>query len=70
LAIPQVPPSVLTLPNTQIRVPIPHRTYYLAVKDGIPNRSILPDYEVKQSINDILSDNDTVMFRAIELARK
>ena len=60
----------VTLPNTQVRVIIPLRTYYLAVKDGIPNRSILPDYEVKQSINDILSDNDTVMFRAIELARK
>jgi hypothetical protein len=32
--------------------------------------SILPDYEVQPSINDILSDNDTVMFRAVELARK
>jgi C-terminal processing protease CtpA/Prc len=60
----------VTLPNTQVRVIVPLRTYYLAVKDGIQNRSILPDYEVKQSINDILSDNDTVMFRAIELARK
>jgi len=60
----------VTLPNTEVHIIIPLRTYYLAVKDGIPNRSILPDYEVKQSINDILSDNDTVMFRAIELARK
>ena len=64
------PTARVTLPNTEVRVIIPLRTYYLSVKDGIPNRSILPDYEVKQSINDILSDNDTVMFRAIELARK
>src|SRR5580704_5300826 len=64
------PTVLVTLPNTQVRVIIPLRTYYLAVKNGIPNRSILPDYEVKQSIDDILSDNDTVMFRAIELARK
>jgi Peptidase family S41 len=64
------PTVLITLPNTQVRVIIPLRTYYLSVKNGIPNRSVLPDYEVKQSINDILSGNDTVMFRAIELASK
>jgi hypothetical protein len=60
----------VTLPNTQVRVIVPLRTYYVAVKDGIPNRSILPDYEVRQSINDVLSGNDTVMLQAIELANK
>jgi hypothetical protein len=60
----------VTLPNTQVRVIVPLRTYYLAVKDGIPNRSILPDYEAQQSIDDVLSDNDTVMLQAIELANK
>jgi hypothetical protein len=60
----------VTLPNTKVEVIVPLRTYYLAVKDGIPNRSILPDYEVKPSISDLLSGNDPVMLRAIELARK
>jgi len=49
---------------------VPLRTYYLAVKDGNPNRSILPDFEVKPSINDLLSGNDTVMARAIELTHR
>jgi hypothetical protein len=64
------PTILVTLPNTQVRVIIPLRTYYLAVKNGIPNRSILPDYQVTQSIGDILSAKDTIMSRALELARK
>jgi Peptidase family S41 len=64
------PTIVATLPNTKVRLVVPLRTYYLAVKDGIPNRSILPDYEVKASIGDLLSDNDVVMLRALELAKK
>jgi hypothetical protein len=58
----------VTLPNTQVRVVVPLRTYFLAVKDGIPNRSILPDYEAQQSIDDVLSGKDTAMLQAIELA--
>ena len=62
-------PSVLiTLPNTKVRVRIPLRTYYLAVKDGQPNRSILPDYEVKPTISDLLSRSDPVMQQALKLA--
>jgi hypothetical protein len=49
---------------------VPLRTYYLAVKDGIPNRSILPDYEVKASIGDLLSENDVAFLRALELAKR
>ena len=60
----------VTLPNTKVQVLVPLRTYYLAVKGGNPNRSILPDYEVKPSINDFLSGNDTVMARAIEIAQR
>jgi hypothetical protein len=63
-------PSVaITLPNTKVRVRIPLRTYYLAVKDGQPNRSILPDYGIAPTIGDLLSRKDPVMERAIELAR-
>jgi len=60
----------VTLPNTKVRLVVPLRTYYLAVKDGIPNRSILPDYEVKPSISDLLSDTDPAMSRAMELAKR
>lgn len=58
---------LVTLPNSKVSVRVPLRTYYLAVKDGNPNRSILPDFEIKPSISDLLSGNDTVMARAIEL---
>jgi hypothetical protein len=64
------PTIVATLPNTKVRLVVPLRTYYLAVKDGIPNRSILPDYEVKASIGDILSDSDVAMLRALKLAKR
>jgi C-terminal processing protease CtpA/Prc len=64
------PTIVVTLPNTKGRLFVPLRTYYLAVKDGIPNRSILPDYEVKPSISDLLSGTDTAMSRAMELAKR
>ncbi len=57
------------LPNSKVGVRVPLRTYYLAVKDGNPNRSILPDYQVKPSISHLLSGNDTVMARAIQLAQ-
>ncbi len=60
---------LVILPNSKVGVRVPLRTYYLAVKDGNPNRSILPDYEVKLSISDLLSGSDTVLARAIELAQ-
>lgn len=60
----------VTLPNTKVRLLVPLRTYYLAVKDGIPNRSVLPDYEVKASIDDLVSGRDVVMIRALERAKR
>jgi hypothetical protein len=62
------PSTLITLPNTKVRVRIPLRTYYLAVKGGQPNRSILPDYEVKPTVSDLLSKNDPVMEEGIKLA--
>jgi C-terminal processing protease CtpA/Prc len=60
----------VTLSNTKVRLLVPLRTYYLAVKDGIPNRSVLPDYEVKASIDDLVSGRDVVMIRALERAKR
>jgi hypothetical protein len=59
---------LVILPGSKVGVRVPLRTYYLAVKDGDPSRSILPDYEIKPSITDLLSTNDTVMAKAIALA--
>jgi len=58
----------VVLPNSKVVVRIPLMTYYLAVKGANPSRSILPDYEVKPSIGDLLSGRDVVMARAVDLA--
>jgi C-terminal processing protease CtpA/Prc len=61
----------VTLPNTKVRVSIPLQTYYLAVKNAPhPHGSIPPDVEVKPTIRDLLSGNDTAMAKAIAEARK
>jgi C-terminal processing protease CtpA/Prc len=63
--------ALVTLPNTKVRVSIPLQTYYLAVKDAPrPNGSIPPDIEVKPTIRDLLSGNDTAMAKAIAELRK
>ena len=58
----------VALPNSKVLVRIPLMTYYLAVKDADPNRSILPDYEIKPAIQDLLSGRDKAMAKAVELA--
>jgi hypothetical protein len=62
-------PTVV-LPNSKVNVRVPLQTYYLAVTDGDPRRSILPDVEVKPKIDDILSGTDPVMSKALELSRQ
>jgi len=61
-------PTVV-LPNSKVAVRVPLQTYYLAVNGADPRRSILPDLEVKPTIQDLLSGNDPVMSTALELAR-
>jgi hypothetical protein len=39
------------------------------VKGGDPRRSVLPDAEVKPSLQDLLEGSDPVMGKALELAR-
>jgi len=58
------------LPNSKVVVRVPLMTYYLAVKGAEPNRSILPDYEVKPGIGDLLFGRDVVMVKAVELAHE
>ncbi len=60
---------LVTLPNSKVQVRVPMMTYYLAVKGASPNRSILPDYEVKPNMRDLLAGTDPVMTKAVELAK-
>jgi len=62
--------AAVILPNSKVVVRVPLMTYYLAVKGANPNRSILPDYEVKPSIGELLSGRDVVMAKAVELAHE
>jgi len=61
-------PTVV-LPNSKVAVRVPLQTYYLAVQGGDPLRSILPDVEVKPTIQDLLAGDDPIMAKALELAR-
>ena len=61
-------PTVV-LPNSKVAVRIPLQTYYLAVTGGDPKRSILPDVELKPTIQDLMTGNDLAMAKALELAR-
>jgi hypothetical protein len=62
--------AAVVLPNSKVVVRVPLMTYYLAVKGARPNRSILPDYEVKPGIGDLLSGRDVVMAKAVVLAHE
>src|ERR1700693_3874343 len=61
-------PTVI-LPNWSVAVRVPLQTYYLAVKGGDARRSILPDVEVKPTIEGLLAGDDPIMAKALELAR-
>lgn len=60
----------LVLPNSKVVVRIPLMTYYLAVKGADPKRSILPDYEIKPAIQELLSGTDKAMAKAVQLAHQ
>lgn len=62
--------AAVILPSSKVVVRVPLMTYYLAVKGANPSRSILPDHEVKPGISDLLSGNDKVMAKAVELAHR
>ncbi len=59
---------IVTLPNSRLNIGIPMLAYYTAVKDyPYPDRGIIPDYEVKPGIQDILNDKDVVLEFAKQL---
>jgi C-terminal processing protease CtpA/Prc len=62
--------AVITLPNSKLQVSIPLQTYYLAVSGyDRPDRSVIPDYPVHDTIQDLLSGKDNAMDLALRLAR-
>jgi Peptidase family S41 len=63
--------TMLTLPHTKIKVEIPMLKYVMAVKPTkFKDRGIIPNYIVVPSINDILTDHDSQLEQALNLARK
>lgn len=58
---------IVTLPNSRLNIGIPMLAYYTAVKDYPHNgHGVIPDYEVRPDIQDILNDKDV----ALEFTKK
>lgn len=61
----------LTLPNTHIRVRIPIRSSVMAVSNYLFTESgVVPDFELKPEIEDILQDIDKDLDFAIDLIKQ
>ena len=59
---------IVTLPNTKLNVGIPMMAYYTKVKGySHPDRGVIPDYEVKTRISDILQGKDPVLEFGLKL---
>jgi C-terminal processing protease CtpA/Prc len=60
-----------TLPHTQIKVTIPIRNYILNVSSDFKiRRGVIPDYEISNSIKDIMDGNDAEMKFVIDYFSK
>lgn len=59
----------LILPNSKIRINIPLVRYTMAVSGYPQDRGIIPDHVVSPTIEDLLTDKDTVMEFALQLAK-
>lgn len=61
----------LTLPHSQIKVTIPIRNYILNLSSSSKiRRGVIPDYEISNTIKDILDDNDAEMKFVIDFILK
>ena len=59
---------IVTLPNSKLNVGIPMMAYYTKVKGySHPDRGVIPDYEVKTRISDILQGKDPVLEFSLKL---
>ncbi len=63
--------TILTLPNTHIRVKIPLFRYYMAVDTHHPTgRGVIPDVAIPLNINDVLKGVDTQKEYVIDYIRR
>lgn len=61
---------IVPLPNSRLVIGMPMLAYYLAVKDyPLTDRGIIPDYEVKPTIYDVLEGKDPVLDFTLKLIR-
>src|SRR5262249_15491635 len=61
----------LTLPNTKLVIQVPLLTYYMAVNGyKAAAHGVMPDHEVKYTIDELLAGTDKELALALELARK
>ncbi len=61
----------LTLPNSGIKIAIPLSKYKLAVSQGEPKgRGVIPHYETKYNLEDIIENRDKELAIFFELVRK
>jgi hypothetical protein len=61
---------VVNLPNTGIGLSLPLVRYTMAVEGYPPDRGIIPDHPVEPSVEDVLSNRDSVLDYALRLAGK
>lgn len=57
----------VNLPNTNVYFHYSTEAWKVAVEGFEPGRGIMPDIEIKRTINDYLNDNDPVMDYALEI---
>lgn len=63
--------SIVTLPNSKLKLGIPLMAYYTAVGDyEFTDRGIVPHYPVQPTITGILSGRDEVMERTMKIINK
>jgi hypothetical protein len=65
------PGALLTLPNTKLQAYVPLMTYYMAVRDyKAASHGVVPEHQIKYTIDELLKGTDKELAVALELARK
>jgi C-terminal processing protease CtpA/Prc len=65
------PGALLTLPNTKLQVYVPLMAYYMAVRDyKSASHGVVPEYQIKYTIDELLEGKNKELEVALELARK
>ena len=60
----------LLLPNTKLGLNLPNKEFVTAVEGFTKGEPIKPDYEVKQTLKDLIEGKDTALNFAFDLIKK